>query len=112
MERTTKHKEKRYYQKIGKGSFRTKTGRIIKPNEKFYEFPENISDSFKDLLISLDGDIDIQIENQKDIDSQKIYSVEKKGGGYYNVVNSEGKVQNEKGLKHDDAEELAKVLNS
>lgn len=93
------------WKKVGGGSLRIK-GRIIKPNETFKAHPSEISAAFRDSIIPLE-----ELPKAKPIVAQKEeFTVERKSGQYYNVVNSKGKVMNEKGLLKEDAEKLKLML--
>ncbi len=49
----------RRWQKIGGGSFRLNTKRIIKPGEKFTARPSQIPRNFRDVVIPLDGSVEV-----------------------------------------------------
>ena len=110
MERTNKPASGTIrWQKIGGGSFRLKN-RIIKPNQKFSATEDEIPQAFRDVVVRL-GDVPAAAETPpiKAVDSS--YTLKARGkGGWYDVVNSSGKVLNEKALKKEVAEKLIEDL--
>jgi hypothetical protein len=106
-----KKRKKIRYRKIGGGSFRTKQGRIIKPNQTFYAYPEDIPKGFKDVIRPVDEVA--EAEEEPIVDSEPArFEIRHKSGPYYDVYNSSiDKKINEKGLKKEDAEELIKELS-
>jgi len=89
------------YKKVGGGSFLlTIEGKRvhIKPNQIFVCHPEDIPVAFHDVLIPLSG---IEKANQ---------GLER--GGFYDVVDKMGKIQNETGLREDKAKELIESLKA
>lgn len=121
-------RKKLRYQKIGGGSARLKLdGRkqIIKPNQKFEAYPEEIPEAFKDTLILLEGQI---VVKQKESPKVKIFGVKKrpktegdedpgknkngKEKSWYNVVNKDTKeAMNPQPLTQGAAKKLAESLN-
>jgi len=106
------------YKKVSGGSFHATIGgkaRIIKPGEIFDARPEEIPEGFRDVVIPLDPD-EAKTANeaipQTKAPSKLQYYVKKRdsGVGYYDVVDKNGKVQNEKALRKDKAEELIESL--
>ena len=111
------------WKKIGGGSLRFK-GKIIKPNQTFQATKEEIPKGFLDLVVPTDfvkGDptsprrkpaqgtsIDPKIKAV-----EVVYTVQARetGGGWYDVVDSNGKALNEKALKKDIAEKLVHDLS-
>lgn len=79
--------------------------RIIKPNQKFKAYPDEIPEAFKDTLIVLNKD-ELEIAENPPEDPKLEYFLKDKGGGWYDVVNSSGKVQNEKSLRKEEAEKF------
>jgi hypothetical protein len=114
------------YKKIGGGSLRIRTGgksRIIKPNEIFKAYPSDISAAFKHLVVEIDevdktiivpakAETIIPSEEEKIEVVKKLYSIKRRGKSmWYDIVDSNGKVVNDKALRKDNAEELLKALN-
>ena len=106
------------YKKLGRGSLRM-NGKIIKPGEIFYAYPDQIPTTFKDIIIPLDDTVEAREERQvKETIAPKVnvvkheYSLQNKGKStlWWDVVDSNGKVINEKGLKKEDAESLIENL--
>ena len=103
------------YIKNGGGSLRL-PNRIIKPNEVFDAYPEDIPETFRDMIVPLDGEVKKQQEAVVQVSVPKAekleYFTKLRGGGYYNVVDTNGKVMNEKALRKDAAEDLIKSLTA
>lgn len=113
---TTETDGKVWYKKIGGGSLRI-NGKIIKPGEKFRATPESIPKGFRDLLIPLGGGSFEEVEQKQqqvklDI-TKSAYKVVNRGKSalWFDVVDSNEKVINEKALKKDVAEKLASDLS-
>lgn len=104
MERTKKAKQQVLYQKIGGGSLHL-PNRIIKPNQKFRAYPEEIPTAFKDLVVVVNKD-EAEAAERVEEDPKLEYFLKDKGGGWYDIVNSSGKVQNEKSLRKEEAEKF------
>jgi len=106
------------YKKVSGGSFHATIGgklRIIKSGEIFDARPEEIPEGFRDVVVPLDPDLEEKANgkpSQKKAPSALQYYVKKreKGVGYYDVVDKNGKVQNEKALRKDKAEDLIDSL--
>jgi hypothetical protein len=83
--------------------------KIIKPNQIFLAFPEEIPNGFRDIIKPLE-------ELPEDCDSKIIsitkYGIKRRGAGWFDVVNVEtDKPMNEKGLRKEDAEKLLAKLS-
>ena len=101
------------FRKIGGGSLRL-GNRIIKQNQVFSAYQDEISKAFWDCIIPLNPK-EIE-EDTEAIDTQKeetdpLYFVKKKGGAWYDIVSREGKVINEKSLHKKEAEQMCEELN-
>jgi len=95
------------WKKVGGGSLHLKN-RIIKPGQVFLAYPHEIPEAFRDNIIAID-----KLPEEKPVIGVKAtFTIEKKVGQYYNVVNSSGKVMNEKGLKIEEAEKLKATLEA
>ena len=112
MERTAEKKVR--WKKIGGGSFHMTdekgNHRIIKPGQTFTAYPCEIPQAFQDVVIPLET-----LPEHKPpppitgIDS--VYKLKPRGsGGLYDVIDSNGKVLNEKALKKEVAEKLIEDL--
>lgn len=130
MERTQRRKIK--WHKQGGGSFRMRDGRIIKPNQKFEAYPEDIPDGFRDVVVPLEPlpedeplqsatefelqqaeppaslDEDQEGQAQYEIQPQQYEKQERDATGWFDVVDSEGNHVNDKALREDEADELIK----
>jgi len=97
-----------WFRKTGAGSFRTKNGTIIKPNQKFKAKPSDIPSGFRDLIHPLD---DITEDAALPELTKSRFEVISKGAGWFDVVNiSSGKAMNEKGLRVQAAKDLLESL--
>jgi exopolysaccharide biosynthesis protein len=110
--RTDTTEGKMRWKKVGGGSLRL-GGRIIKPGQVFEAFPSEISKSFKNLVISLDGDVEVwKDETEKVVLPSNIvkpvYVLQPHGKSLYlfDIVDGQGKILNEKSLKKEVAEKL------
>ena len=100
------NQEKVKWKKLGGGSFRMANGRIIKSNQIFDAKQEDIPVAFRDVVVPvnpLPADRPLEVV-------QGAYSIKSKGPGWYDVVDSLGKVINEKSLRREDAEKLLESL--
>jgi len=118
MERTKKTKEvdasaekKVEFRKTGGGTFRLANGRIIKPGQVFKVYPSQIPKSFRDSLLPLQ-DLPPSPEERKIDVADPNYSLVARGGGWFNVVDANGKVMNQKALKQAEADKLLDDLTS
>lgn len=105
--------EKIRWQKIGGGSLRlTIDGKkhIIKPNEKFKAGLNEVPQAFRDRIIPLD-DLPGKAPAPVITGVETVYVLKQRGkGGWYDVVDLNGKVLNEKALKKEVAEKLVQDL--
>lgn len=90
------------------GSFRF-GGHIIKPNQTFEADREDIPDAFMDTLIPLDNIPEV-VDVSKQPASESGFKLNHRGGGWYDVVDKDGKPINEKAMKRDEAQELLENL--
>lgn len=98
--------------KQGKGMLRLKNGKVVKSGERFFAYPEDIPEAFRDTIKPVD------VEQQKTFEEHGVvesavdnYSLKEVGGGWFDVVDAQDKTVNEKRLRKDDAEELVAQLN-
>ena len=84
-------------------------GKIIKPGQEFYAYEHEIPQGFRDVIIPLE---EIVEDDEKPVVAAKPeYFLKSRGqGGWYNVVDSNGKVMNEKALKKEAADEFIEEL--
>jgi hypothetical protein len=116
MERAKKEENdgKFWFKKIGGGSLRL-GGKIIKPGEIFSANPESIPKGFKDLIVPLEeGPQEEEKKIRVNLDITKsAYKVVNRGKSalWFDVVDANGKVINEKAMKKEQAEKLASDLS-
>lgn len=105
-----------WWKKIGGGSFRPTTGRlkgkIIKSGQKFKASVDDIPEAFRDTIIPLQEIPSSTKTPAPEVKGDKsVYTIQARGkGGWYDVVDANGKVLNEKALKKEIAEKLVKDL--
>jgi len=113
MERTTTANianPSRRWKKIGGGSFRL-GNRRIKPGQKFSATLAEIPEQFRDVCVLLDGSPAKNVPIPVITAVETEYKTKPRGkGGWYDVVDSKGKVINEKALKKEIAEKLVEDL--
>ena len=102
------------WKKVGGGSLRF-SGRIIKPGQIFKAKASEIPEGFRDVVIPLESiPGDTTAPGAPVIDAKPVeveYKLKSRGsGGWFDVVDLNGKVLNEKALKKDVAEKLVKDL--
>jgi len=84
---------------------------MIKPNQKFWAYPYELPAGARDVIISLDDGVPLaklteaEVETPPEVESHD-YKLDHRGGGWYNVLDSNEKVVNENALKKEEAEEL------
>lgn len=93
---------------IGKGSFTMKTGAMIKANQIFNAQEHEIPDAFRDVIILQNGKKKAG-ENPPDLPKFIKQQVSK---GWFNVVDENGNILNEKKLREDSAIELIEQLKT
>ena len=114
MER--KKEQKVEWEKIGGGTFYlkpptgspAKRGRKIKPGQRFKAFPSEIPQAFRDTIRSLNPVPPSPEEEVLDVEEEE-YTLKHRSGGYYHIIDSEGKQLTETALKKDEA--LAHIKN-
>ena len=98
--------------------------RIIKPGQIFEARSEEIPEGFRDVIFPVSEDKEALIpspiqpkEEPKEVEPipaeeapEPKYFIEKRAAGYFNVVDVNGKVMNEKALRKDAADELLASL--
>ena len=103
--------QKPLWKKIGGGSLRI-GNRIIKPNQTFDAYPEEISPGFRNLVIPVSADASFAKEAPREPKPEEVvkekYAVQPRGESklWFDVVDGSGKVLNEKALKKDMADQL------
>ena len=100
-----------WYKKVGGGSLRI-GNKIVKPGEKIQLDPAVIKPAWKDLLQPLQ-DVPVKKETPIVVDITKsVYSLKPRGenGLWWDVVDSQGKVVNDKALRKEKAEEYIKDM--
>lgn len=99
-----------WYRKVGGGSLRL-PNKIIKPGEKFRARPEDIPRAFRDLCIPMENVKEAPVKKIEVVES--VYKLQPRGTNkqWWDVVDANGKVMNEKAMKKDIAEKLISDLS-
>ena len=107
-----KKEDKSEFIKHGGGSLRL-PGRIIKPNQKFLAYDHEIPKGAWDLVTRLSGTPTGPVPENVPIKVEpSTYTLDHVAGGWYNILDSEGKVVNEKKLKKEEAQEKLEQLEA
>ena len=110
MQRSKNKDPRPLWKKLGGGAMGIR-GKDVKSGETFRVYEQEIPEQFKDLLQKVrDGDEEKQ---EKEPEPKRNLRIESVGGGWYNVVNEEtGTAINDKGLREQEAKELAGKVES
>lgn len=101
------------FRKIGRGTTLLVIGgkkRRIKFNQRFRALPEEIPEGFRDTILPVDTEAEAPTKPSVAEVKSKEYFIKHKGSGWYDVVDADGKVQNEKNLRKVQAEEYKSSL--
>jgi len=93
------------WKNFGFGKFMTRDKRTILPGQEFLADVQDIPVAFRKTIRPLD-----KVEEDLVPSVEVLYKVEKRGGSWYNVVDANGKIMNEKALTKVGAEEFVKKL--
>ena len=86
-------------------------GRIVRKGETFYAYPEDVPQAFRDTVKPKDPELEKSLEEHGVVqESKPKFFIKDHGNYWYDVVNKDGKVLNEKRLRKKDAEQLLKDL--
>ena len=100
------------WRKKGGGSFRMANGRIIKPGQIFKARLDEIPEGFRDVVVPVNAEMFTKVQSVQESSPavELDYFVKHISSGWYNVVDADDKVQNEKKLRKVDAETLLNSL--
>lgn len=86
--------------------------RIIKPGQIFQAKLEDIPVGARDVIVPVDAtEMEKAVPKEDRVEAATPeYFLQKRSAGYYDVVDAEGKVQNEKALREGPAKELIETL--
>ena len=104
------------WKKIGGGSFRLYSGKIVRKNEVFSAPLHHIPLAFRDTLQPINKEDIEEIEKEIKIGSvslegkQHKYTIQPYTRGWWNIIDGNEKVVNEKALRKSDAEKMLKNL--
>jgi hypothetical protein len=94
------------FRKEGGGSFRMASGKIIKPGQVFAAYPNEIPPEFLDTIVPLEKIPEAPTPEEVPVEvTQPAYELKHRGGGYYDIVDANGKQMNEVAIKGKDAAE-------
>lgn len=91
------------YKKTGRGSLRFK-GKIIKPGQIFDAEPQEIPEAFNDTITPLE---DIPEEEAVEV-KESVYKLSHRSGPWWDVIDSNDNVMNDKALSRENALKLIK----
>ena len=116
--------------KKGKGMLRLKSGVVVKENEVFFAYPEDIPDAFRDTIVPTNPDetvkktfkkhgivedkIPVYKKVKTELTEEEVKAYTKEGKDVpvlYNIVDKQNKVVNEEPLEKEEADLLLKDLN-
>jgi len=102
-------KGKTQFVKKGGGSLYM-DGRIIKPNQKFWAFPSQIPENFRDVIVPANPKktFDEAVVKEKQI--KGTYTLNGRSNGKYDILGPSGKVLNTQPLDKDEADAMIKKL--
>lgn len=116
MERTKMNEKKPRWKKLGGGSLRIGS-QLIKPGQIFEAYPEEISPAFRNMVQPISGNTTfpekVEVIEPAPVNVVKtVYTIQPKGKTnlWFDVVDPEGKIINEKSLKKEVAEKLVEDL--
>lgn len=95
------------FRKIGGGTLRLASGRIIKPNQVFSARASEISQSARKFVVPLTGNFQ-EVDSPKRVEQK--YTLHVRAPGWYDILDGEGKVINENALREAQAREMLKSL--
>ncbi len=95
------------WKKIGGGTFRMASGKIIKPNQEFMAVPEEIPEAFRDVIRPLEY---VPEPVEVSATTPQTYEIVHRSYGWYNIIDSQGKKVNEKSLRKAEAEAMVEQL--
>lgn len=96
------------WKKIGGGPL-ILGNRYIKPGQVFYAAEWEVPMAFRDVIIELPFDNPTEKVEVKSEKKQE-FKLQHKGGGWYDIVDSNGKVLNENAMKKEEAAEFLESL--
>jgi len=105
---------KLHWKKLGGGVLRLQ-GQIIKPNQEFWAYAEDIPKAFMDCVVCLDDSKlqELKLAERKVAETPEVlYTIKKAVKGLFDVVNDAGKAINEAPLNAEDAKALKLALES
>ena len=118
MERTKKDPDAILWKKTGGGPVHANIGGrvvIVKPGQQFLAREDEIPMAFRDTIIPVDpvkaAAKKQEVEKVEAAAAAPSYFLQERGGNWYDVVNSDGKIQNEKAMRKPEAEDLIKSLS-
>lgn len=105
MERTRKATDGRLrWKHTGGGILRLRNGKMIRPGETFLALSNEVPTAFRDTIKQLDPTVEVEAV-------KVVYTAKKRGNSnWWDVVDAQGKVLNDKALKKAEAVELAEKL--
>ncbi len=97
--------------KISKGFVRLKDGRVVRPGQTFWAYPEDIPDAFRGGFETAEKQPEELYAAYGIIEStQTSFHMTHVGAGWYDIVDIFGKVLNEKRLRKEEALQMINEL--
>ena len=96
------------WRKVGGGTFRMGSGRIIKPNQVFSAKPSEVPAGARKFVVQLSKVSDDEIATPVNL----TYSLQVKSPGWYDIVDGLGKVINEKAMRQEQAKAMLLSLGA
>lgn len=96
------------WQKIGGGDLHI-ANHILKPNERFWAARESLPQGFLDSIIPL-SELPDKKEEVKMEPNELGYKIKPRGGGWYDIVDDNGKQLNEKSMRESEANKILAEL--
>jgi mannose/cellobiose epimerase-like protein (N-acyl-D-glucosamine 2-epimerase family) len=97
------------WQKIGGGSFHI-ADHIIKPNERFWAARESLPSAFMDTLLPLSNQTKEEQAEKEAVKTDHGYKLQPRGGGWFDIVDSNGKLFSQKAMRIEDATKMLERL--
>lgn len=122
-DRVKKKRREWFIKDKGRGTFRLKSGKKIKPNEQFLAYEYDIPEVHRDLIHKLDGSeyTRLTAEEQEQEEEAERETVNQGGyykkqrenaAGWFDVYDPQGNTVNESAAREDDADKWVESLNA
>ena len=96
-----------WWKNTGRGIFKMRDGRKFLADATFEAYVHEIPVAFRDTIKPLQP---LSAAKELLVVNQPKYAIQKRGGNWYDIVDSKGKIVNTKALKRLEAEQMVKEL--